>query len=67
MDERADRHKTRLDDIDAKISALAEQVRKTSDKSEIAAFEAEITKLKEERELRLAILDLKEKQSAAGE
>ncbi|MFX0117415.1 MAG: hypothetical protein ACFFB3_22905 [Candidatus Hodarchaeota archaeon] len=67
MDERTERHRDRLNTIDARISALDEQMRKASNKSEAVQIEKEIAKLKEERELRLAILDLKEKQQAAGD
>ncbi|MFQ5978590.1 MAG: hypothetical protein ACE5OZ_10730 [Candidatus Heimdallarchaeota archaeon] len=65
MDERKEKHENRVEQIDAQISALDAQLRQTSNKGEAATIEKEIAKLKEEKELRLAILDLKEKQQAA--
>ncbi|MHA2231676.1 MAG: hypothetical protein ACXAB4_04210 [Candidatus Hodarchaeales archaeon] len=65
MDERKEKHENRVEQIDAQISALDAQLRQKSNKGEAATIEKEIAKLKEEKELRLAILDLKEKQQAA--
>jgi len=65
MDDRASRHQKRLKEIDARISSLEGELKKTSRKADSAAYQKEITKLVEEKELRLAILDLKEKQSSA--
>ncbi len=65
MGNRMSRHRRRLDEIDQRISSLGQAKASTKDKTKLAAIEKEIAKMKEEKELRLAIVDLKEKQESA--